>query len=49
MLYLASVTVGSILGTSGLFLFSGLGVALVAWIVIRLERRFSAGAQERRA
>jgi uncharacterized membrane protein len=45
MLYLASVTVGSILGTSSLFLFSGLVVALVAWIVIRLERRFSANAQ----
>ncbi|EJZ21323.1 DUF2157 domain-containing protein [Rhizobium sp. Pop5] len=45
MLYLASVTVGSILGTSSLFLFSGLVVALVAWIVIRLERRFSAEAR----
>jgi uncharacterized membrane protein len=41
MLYLASVTVGSILGTSGLFLCSGLFVAVVAWVVIRLERRFS--------
>ncbi|RUM05824.1 DUF2157 domain-containing protein [Rhizobium chutanense] len=49
MLYLASVTVGSILGTSSLFLFSGLVVALVAWIVIRLERRFSASAQGERA
>ncbi|MBX5166637.1 MULTISPECIES: DUF2157 domain-containing protein [unclassified Rhizobium] len=48
MLYLASVTVGSILGTSSLFLFSGLVVALVAWIVIRLERRFSANAQGER-
>ncbi|MBX4907069.1 MULTISPECIES: DUF2157 domain-containing protein [Rhizobium] len=45
MLYLASVTVGSILGTSSLFLFSGLVVALVAWIVIRLERRFSREAR----
>ncbi|MBD9445691.1 MULTISPECIES: DUF2157 domain-containing protein [unclassified Rhizobium] len=41
MLYLASVTVGSILGTSSLFLFSGLFVAAVAWLVIRLERRFA--------
>lgn len=49
MLYLASVTIGSILGTSSLFLFSGLVVALVAWIVIRLERRFSAHAREERA
>lgn len=48
MLYLASVTVGSILGTSSLFLFSGLVVALVAWLVIRLERRFSANAREER-
>jgi uncharacterized membrane protein len=43
MLYLASVTVGTILGTSSLFLFSGLVVAAVAWVVIRLERRFAAG------
>ncbi|KRB53080.1 hypothetical protein ASE04_07625 [Rhizobium sp. Root708] len=41
MLYLASVTVGSIIGTSGLFLTSGVLVALVAWVVIRLERRFA--------
>lgn len=46
MLYLASVTVGSILGTSSLFLFSGLFVAAVAWIVIRLERRFSTRSAE---
>lgn len=41
LLYLGSVTVGSILGTSGLFLCSGLFVAAVAWVVIRLERRFA--------
>jgi uncharacterized membrane protein len=41
MLYLASETIGSIIGTSGFFLVSGLLVAIVAWIVIRLERRFS--------
>lgn len=46
MLYLASVTVGSILGTSSLFLFSGLFVAAVAWVVIRLERRFAAAHRE---
>ncbi|TCL67298.1 DUF2157 domain-containing protein [Rhizobium sp. BK251] len=39
--YLASITVGTIIGTSGFFLGSGLFVALVAWLVIRLERRFS--------
>jgi uncharacterized membrane protein len=43
MLYLASETIGSIIGTSGFFLISGLLVALVAWIVVRLERRFSHG------
>jgi uncharacterized membrane protein len=46
MLYLASVTVGSILGTSGLFLCSGLFVAFLAWVVIRLERRFTGRAEE---
>ena len=40
-LYLASETIGSILGTSGFFLVSGLVVALIAWGVIALERRFS--------
>jgi len=39
MLYLASVTIGSIIGTSGFFLMSGLLVALVAYLVIRIERR----------
>jgi uncharacterized membrane protein len=46
LLYLASVTVGSILGTSSLFLLSGLFVAIVAWLVIRLERRFGAKSGE---
>ncbi|MBD9372172.1 DUF2157 domain-containing protein [Rhizobium sp. ARZ01] len=40
-LYLASETLGSILGTSGFFLISGLVVGAIAWIVIRLERRFA--------
>lgn len=40
-LYLASETLGSIIGTSGFFLISGLVVAAIAWIVIRLERRFA--------
>lgn len=40
-LYLASETIGSIIGTSGFFLVSGLVVALIAWAVIVLERRFS--------
>jgi uncharacterized membrane protein len=41
MLFLASETIGSIIGTSGFFLISGLLVAIVAWLVIRLERRFA--------
>jgi uncharacterized membrane protein len=40
-LYLASETLGSIIGTAGFFLISGLVVALIAWAVIRLEKRFS--------
>ncbi|MCZ4089394.1 DUF2157 domain-containing protein [Sinorhizobium psoraleae] len=39
ILYLAFETLGSILGTSGFFLISGMVVALVAWLVIRVERR----------
>jgi uncharacterized membrane protein len=46
ILFLASVTVGSILGTSGLFLCSGMFVAVLAWLVIRLERRFAGKAGE---
>ena len=41
-LYLASETLGSILGTSGFFLISGVVVGLIAWLVIRLEKRLSA-------
>ncbi|WLR94140.1 DUF2157 domain-containing protein [Shinella zoogloeoides] len=41
-LYLASETIGSIIGTSGFFLVSGVVVALIAWAVIALERRFTA-------
>ncbi|SIQ02278.1 Uncharacterized membrane protein [Rhizobium sp. RU20A] len=38
-LYLASETIGSILGTSGFFLISGVVVAVIAWLVIQIERR----------
>jgi uncharacterized membrane protein len=41
-LYLAFETLGSILGTSGFFLISGVVVGLVAWLVIRLEKRLGA-------
>lgn len=46
ILYLGSQTIGSIIGTSGFFLVSGLLVALVAWLVMRLERRFLRAAKE---
>lgn len=39
ILYLAFETLGSILGTSGFFLIAGVVVALVAWLVILVERR----------
>jgi uncharacterized membrane protein len=38
--YLASDTIGSIIGTSGFFLIGGLVLAAGAWLVFRLERRF---------
>jgi uncharacterized membrane protein len=41
ILYLASETIGSIIGTAGFFLVAGLLVAIAAWLVIQLERRFS--------
>lgn len=42
LFYLAMEAAGTILGTSGLFLGAGLLLAFVAWVVIRLERRFAA-------
>ncbi len=42
ILYLSLEVAGTILGTSGLFLGSGLFLAAVGWLVIRLERRFAA-------
>lgn len=42
ILYLAFETVGSIIGTSGFFLLSGLVVAAIAFLVVRLEKRLSA-------
>ncbi|OCJ12220.1 hypothetical protein A6U86_04080 [Rhizobium sp. AC27/96] len=46
ILYLASETIGSIIGTAGFFLIAGLLVALAAWVVIRLERRFSGSREQ---
>ncbi len=48
-LYLASETIGSIIGTSGFFLVSGLVVALIAWAVIALERRLARNATKAEA
>lgn len=41
VLYLSYETIDSILGTSAFFLMSGLVVAVLAFIVVRLEKRFS--------
>lgn len=41
LLYLSLDVAGSMIGTSGIFLFSGVFLALVAWLVIRLEKRFA--------
>jgi uncharacterized membrane protein len=49
VLYLANETIGSLLGTSAFFLLSGLVVAVVAFIVVRLERRLSNSAAEVRS
>ena len=49
ILYLSSMTVGSIIGTSGLFLVSGLVVGFTAWAVIQLEKRLAGRAAEVKA
>jgi uncharacterized membrane protein len=42
------VTVGTMLGTAGVFLASGLALGLVALVIIRVEKRMNdaAGPQE---
>lgn len=42
VLYLASVTIGSLLGTSVFFLSSGLIVLILAYVVVRIEKRLNA-------
>ncbi len=44
ILYLSIDMIGTIIGTSGVFLLSGVFLALIAYLVIRLERRFSAAS-----
>ncbi len=41
ILYLAYVTIDTILGTSGFFLLSGLVVAVLAFVVLRMEKLFA--------
>ena len=41
-MYLAFVTVGSLIGTSAFFLFAGLIVLFIAFVVIRIEKRLKA-------
>jgi uncharacterized membrane protein len=42
VLYLASVTIGSLIGTSAFFLFIGIVVLFIAFLVIRIEKRINA-------
>jgi uncharacterized membrane protein len=46
IIYLSYETIDSILGTSAFFLLSGLVVAVLAFVVVRLEKRFSRPAAE---
>jgi uncharacterized membrane protein len=46
ILYLASETIGSILGTSAFFLLSGVIVMVIAWLMVRIEKRLKAQALE---
>jgi uncharacterized membrane protein len=44
-LYLAFVTVGSLIGTSAFFLFAGLVVLFIAFVVIRIEKRLKSNPE----
>ncbi len=46
VLYLSFVTIDSMLGTSGFFLLSGLVVAVLAFVVVRMEKLFARRAEE---
>lgn len=46
ILYLASVTIGSLIGTSAFFLMSGIIVMAIAWLMIRIEKRLKAQPRE---
>ncbi|SSC73589.1 unnamed protein product [Ciceribacter sp. T2.26MG-112.2] len=49
VLYLSFVTIDSMLGTSAFFLLAGLVVAVLAMVVVRLERLFATRISEDRA
>lgn len=46
VLYLSVELAGSMLGTSGIFLCTGLILGVIAWFVIRVEKRFAQKQQE---
>jgi uncharacterized membrane protein len=46
ILYLASETIGSLLGTSAFFLLSGIIVMVIAWLMVRIEKRIKAQSRE---
>ena len=49
ILYLSMEVAGTMIDTSGLFLLSGFFLGGVAWLVIRMERRFGSRHEEGRA
>lgn len=42
ILYLSFETIGSLIGTSAFFLFAGIIVLFIAWLVVRIEKRLKA-------
>lgn len=49
LIFLYAVTLGTMIDTAGLFLFSGLALAVTAFLIRRIERRFGAAATEEAA
>ena len=49
LIFLYGVTLGTMIDTAGLFLFSGLALAVVAFLIMRIERRFGAAANQEAA
>ncbi|GAB5461234.1 hypothetical protein [Hoeflea alexandrii] len=42
-IYVVSETLGSLLGSSGFLFFGGVVLALVAFVVMKIEKRFKSG------